>query len=119
MSHVLQWTQFAALIFSFGAPFSSHHLVNSGGAEILARVAEFADAAVAANIRIEHDEVARLILFVPRAGVIDVGEPVECKLAVALETARLVHERAVAMEICVFLVARLRAHRDQSGRGHR
>ncbi len=59
MSQVLQWTQFAALIFSFGPPLSSHHFVDGGGAKILAGVAVFADAAVAANIRFENDRDGR------------------------------------------------------------
>ena len=94
MSHVLQWTQFAALIFNFGAPFSVDHLVDGRGTKILAGIAEFADAAVAANIRLEHDEMARLVFFVARAGVIDVGEAVEGEHAVALEARRLIDERA-------------------------
>ena len=61
------------------------------------------------------DEVAGLIFVVARAGMIDVGQPVEGELAIAFESRGLVDERAVAMEIFVLRVAGLRAHRiDQA-----
>ena len=63
-----------------------HHLVDRCGTKILARISKFADAPIATDIRLEHDQVAWLVLVVPRAGVIDVGEAVERQLAVAFES---------------------------------
>ena len=119
MSQVLQWTQFAALIFNFGAPFSVDHFVDGRGTEILAGIAVFADAAVAANVRLEDDQVARLVFVVARAGMIDIGQPVERELAIAFETRGLIDQRAVAIELLVFLVARLACASDPPARARR
>ena len=92
-----------------------HHFVNRRGTKILAGIAEFAHAAVAANIRVENDQMAGLIFVVARSGMIDVREAIKGKLAIAFESRRLIHERGVAMELYVFLVAGLGAHRiDQA-----
>src|ERR1700722_587856 len=80
-----------------GAVFIRHHFVDGGGAKILAGVAVFADAAVAANVRLENDEVAGLVFFVPRAGMIYVGKAIEGELAVTFEARGLVDESAVAI----------------------
>src|ERR1700679_2432518 len=66
-----------------GAVFIRHHFVHGGGTKILAGVAVFADAAVATDVRLENYEVARLIFFVARSGMIDVGEAIEGEFAVA------------------------------------
>ena len=72
-----------------------HHFVDRRGTKILAGIAEFAHAAVAANVRVEDDQVARLVFVVARAGMIDVGQAVERELAVALEARGLIDERSV------------------------
>ena len=83
--------------FQLGLAFIQYHFVNGGRAKILARVAVFADAAVAANIRFEHDEMAGLIFLVARAGMIDVGEAIEGEFAVAFEAGGLIDKSAVAV----------------------
>jgi hypothetical protein len=95
----------------FGAVFVERHLVDGSGTKILARVAVLADAAVAADIRIEYVQVAGLIFVVPRAGMIDVGEAVEGEFAVAFEPRRLIDERIGAMQLLVVEVAGLGVHR--------
>ena len=72
--------------FRFVAVFE-HHFIDGRRAKILAGVSVFANAAVGADTGIEHDQVAGLIFFVARAGMVDVGETVEGELAVALESA--------------------------------
>ena len=52
MSQVLQWTQLAALIFSFRAPLVLRHFVDRGGTKILAGIAVFDDAFCGADIGI-------------------------------------------------------------------
>ncbi len=59
------------------------HFVDIRGTEILARVAIFFHAAGVANICVVNDQVRGLILFVLGAGVVEVGEFVESKFAVA------------------------------------
>ena len=78
--------------FQFWRAFFGDHFVDCGGTKILTRISVLSDAAVAANIRLEHDKVARLIFFMARAGVVDVGEAVEGEFAVAFETRGLIHE---------------------------
>src|SRR5271165_6819816 len=59
------------------------HLIDTGRAEVLARIAEFLHATLIANVRVTDDQVPRLIFLMLRAGVIDVGELVESELTVA------------------------------------
>src|ERR1700683_828595 len=94
----------------FWPVFIGHHFVYRGGTKILAGVSVFADAAVAANIRLENDEVAGLIFVVARSGMIDVGEAVESELAVAAKASGLIDQGAVAIQLFVFLVARFAVH---------
>ena len=61
----------------------ARHLIHSRGAKILAGIAVLDDAFRRANIRVGHVKVARLIFFVPRAGMIDVGQAIERQLAIA------------------------------------
>src|ERR1022692_3213021 len=60
------------------------HFVDIGGAEILAGTAEFLHAARVANTRVVDNQVRGLVFFVLGAGVVEVGELVEGKFAVAL-----------------------------------
>ncbi len=53
------------------------HLVDGGRAKILAGIPIFHDALGRTDIQIVHDQMARLILFMPGPGVIYVGQPVE------------------------------------------
>ena len=85
MSHVLQWTQFDALICSFlRAVAGVHHLVDVRRTEARARIAVLLAAARAADVGVVDDQVRRLILGVPRARVVHVGQPVERELAIDL-----------------------------------
>ena len=54
------------------------------GTKILAGAAEFFYAARVADVGVLNDQVRRLVFFVLGAGVVEVGELVEGKLAVAL-----------------------------------
>ena len=76
--------------FQFGLALVQHHLVNRGGTKVLAGVAVFADAAVTANIGLENNQVAGLIFFVARSGMIDVCQAVKGEFAVALEACGLI-----------------------------
>ena len=49
-----------------------NHLVNSCRTEILARIPVLDNAAIDANVRVQNMQMAGLILFMPRAGMIDV-----------------------------------------------
>ncbi len=60
------------------------HLVHTGRAEVLARVAEFLHAAFIADVGIVNDQMRRLVFFVLCARVVDVGELIEGEFAVAL-----------------------------------
>ena len=53
--------------------FFLHHFIDGGGAKILAGISVLGDALRRAHVQIGDDEVAGLVLFVPRAGMIDVG----------------------------------------------
>ncbi len=63
--------------------------------------------------------MAGLVFFVARSGMIDVGEAVEGEFAVAFEARGLIDQSAVAIQLFVFLVARLRCAWDRRGRGRR
>src|SRR3984957_6557034 len=69
--------------FQFRRALLRHHFVYGRRTKILAGIAVFADAAVNADIRLENDQVAGLILFVARSGVIDIGETIEGEFAIA------------------------------------
>ena len=58
--------------FQFRRTLFRHHFVDCRRAKILARIAVLANAAIAANVRLKHDQVARLIFLMTRPGVIDV-----------------------------------------------
>src|SRR5215831_10925981 len=75
-----------------------HYFVNRGRAEVLARVAVLANAAVHANVRLENNKVTRLIFIVSRAGMIDIGEAIKGQLAVAFEARRWVDRLGSAIE---------------------
>ena len=77
MSHVLQCTQFDALICSrFPPPPVVHHLVDVRRAEPHARVAVLVAADGVADLGV-HEQVHRLILVVLRARKVHVGHLVE------------------------------------------
>ena len=105
--------------FQFRRALLRHHFVDRGGTEILAGIAVLANAAVAANIRIENDEMARLILFVARAGMIDVGEAIEGKLAIAFESRGLVNERCDRDSVFDILCTPVPRASDPPGRARR
>jgi len=50
-----------------------NHLVNVGGTEVLAGIAELHRASRIADVGVVNDEMRRLIFFVLRAGVIEIG----------------------------------------------
>ena len=88
MSQVLQCTQFAALIFSFRPVALFRHFIDCGRAKILAGVSVLFHASRRTNVEIQNLQMARLIFFMPRAGVIDIRETVERQLAIALKPLR-------------------------------
>ena len=55
-----------------------HRLINRGRTKILARIAVFDRAPIGAHIEIVDDQMRWLVLFVACAGVIYVGEAIEC-----------------------------------------
>src|SRR5215472_2327273 len=63
---------------------SFHHLVYVGRTEVLARIAVLMHTSFIADVDVVNDQVRRLVLFVLRRGVIDVGQLVEGELPVAL-----------------------------------
>ena len=80
--HTVRWVQADA--FAIRLRRVVQHLVNIGRTEVLAGAAEFFYAALVADIRVMNDEVRGLIFFVLRARVVEIGQLVESKLAVAL-----------------------------------
>jgi len=50
---------------------------------MLARTAELAHAARLADVRVVNDEVGRLVLLVLCAGMVEVGELIECDFTIA------------------------------------
>ena len=70
------------------------HLIDVGGAEVLAGVAELLHATLIADVGVVNDQMRRLVFLVLRARVIDVGELVEGQLAVAFGRADDVRFRA-------------------------
>src|ERR1700678_293943 len=65
--------------------------------------------------------MARLILLVPRAGMIDIGQTIEGQCTVALEARGRIGRDALGAQRIVLLVARLGAHRihQTSPSGHK
>src|SRR5581483_5955835 len=62
-----------------------HHLVNICRTKILARAAEFSNAALLTDVGVVDDEMRRLIFLVLGAGVIEVSQFVEGQLAVTFK----------------------------------
>src|SRR6266404_5435121 len=60
------------------------HLIDVRGTEILAGAAKLFYATLIADVRVIDNQMRRLILFVLRARVIQVGEFVECQRAIAV-----------------------------------
>ena len=60
------------------------HLVDVRGTEVLAGIAKFPDATLIADVGVVNHQVRRLIFFMLCTGVIQVGQFVERKFAVAL-----------------------------------
>ena len=87
MSQVLQCTQLAKLIFSFLraarslSPFHKLRRDKNTGKDC--RIPRRTSSTQ--MLGVEHVQVARLIVVVAGAGVIDVGQPIEGQFAVALE----------------------------------
>ena len=107
MSQVLQWTQLAALIFSFSVTARIfRHFVDSCGTKILAGVAVFLDTFCGADIGVGDVEMAGLVFFVARAGVVDVGQAIESEFAVAFEA----FGGGAAVDFFVVLVASVDVH---------
>ena len=80
MSQALQCTQldgFRLMLLPFGCTGSSTNLVDVGRAKILARDSEFLDTPLVANIGVVDDQVRRLVFFVFRARMVEVGQLVE------------------------------------------
>src|ERR1700751_322102 len=65
-----------------------NEFINVGRAEVLARTAVLFCAALVADVGVGDHQVRGLIFFVLGAGVVEVGELVESKLAVALRRAK-------------------------------
>ena len=61
--------------------------------------------AIRADIPIADVQMARLIFFVTRAGIIDVGQAIKGEHIIALESVGLVDNDHIAMEILVLLIA--------------
>jgi hypothetical protein len=57
--------------------FFVDHFVNGGWTKILARISVFGHALISANVRLSYDEMARLIFFMTRSGMINVRQPIE------------------------------------------
>src|SRR5579859_7492909 len=64
-----------------------YHFVDICGAEILAGAAEFLHTTLVANVSVVNDQVRRLVFFVLRARVIQIGQLIECQLAITLRRA--------------------------------
>ena len=91
MSQVLQCTQFDGfklMRLPFGWLASSTISYTFAGQKFWQGLAVFLHAARVADVRVVDDQVRRLVFFVLRAGVIEVGELVEGQLAVALGRAK-------------------------------
>lgn len=90
--------------------FIGADLIYSGGTIILARIAVLANAAVGADIPIANVQMARLIFFVTRAGMIDIRQAIESKDAIALKPVGLIDRDQASIELFEFLVARSNAN---------
>jgi hypothetical protein len=69
--------------FAVGRGVIVKHFIYVGRAEILARAPEFLYAACIANVSVLNEQVSRLVIFVLRPRMIEVGEFVESEFAVA------------------------------------
>src|SRR5580704_18993780 len=66
-----------------------HRLVDGRRAEVSARISVLDGAAVATDVRVRNDQMARLILFVHRAAVVHVGQLIEGQHVIDLRARRL------------------------------
>src|ERR1700683_45198 len=82
-----------------------NHFIHGGWAKILAGIAILSNAAVNADTRLEDVEVARLVFVVAGSGVIHIGQPVKCQLAIALKARGLIDQFLFAIQLVIFLVA--------------
>jgi hypothetical protein len=96
-----------------GADFQSQfavgffrHFVDGSRTEVLAGVAVFFYALRGADVGVGNAKMARLIFFVARARVVDVGEAIKRQFAIAFEALG----RGTAIDFPVGFVARVRAH---------
>jgi hypothetical protein len=62
-----------------------YRLIDGRGTKVLTGIAVLDRAFSGANLQVVHDQMARLIFFVPRPGVVDVGQAVEGELAISFE----------------------------------
>ena len=118
MSQVLQCTQFEKLIFSRRPPLSSTISYTAAGQKYWQGLPYSTTQRLTQMFSIENVQVAGLILFVTRAGMIDVGQPVKGENAIALKARR---RRTRAVELVILLIAGRHAHRvDQAApAGHK
>jgi hypothetical protein len=70
--------------FPLGASGIIQHLVNIRRTKMLAGTTKLADTSRLAHIRVMDDQMGRLILFVLRPGMIEIGELVKGLLSVCL-----------------------------------
>ena len=83
-----------------------HNFIDGRGTKILAGISVLDEALRRANVRVRNDKVTGLIVFVTRAAVVHVRQPVEGELAVPVEALR----SGPAVDFVIGLVARVRAH---------
>ena len=83
-----------------------HHFIDRGGTKILARIAVFDRAFRGADVGVGDAQMAGLIFFMTRAGMIDVGEAIESEFAVTFEA----FGRGAAVDFFIGFVAGVRAH---------
>ena len=93
--------------FEFEGAGFDDGLVDGRGTEVLAGVAVLDGAFRGADVEIVDVKVARLIFFVARAGVVDVGEAIEGEFAVAFEA----RGSGMAVDVVIVLVAGFGVHR--------
>ena len=83
------------------------HFVHGCGTKILAGIPVLLDAFGCADIGICNLEMARLILFMARPGVIHICQPIESELAVSFESFR----SWPAVDFLICFMSRVRPHR--------
>src|SRR4029077_16363189 len=79
--NAVRWIQADALAAGLWGVLD--HLIDASRTKILARVAEFFHAAAIADVGVVNHKMRRLVFFMFRARVVEVGELVESDLAVA------------------------------------